>query len=210
MRITPTNPFVRGAPLSLFVAIFPRAMEYTDYDSTIANVDKAVQNSTILRCLLHNASYQADLTYINREQTIHVTDKNILNGVSLVEAIANYDKGSLASSNLSFVHNPRLIECVSYQSLMEAFGSLLFGSAKNYIATLANPKSSADRSFSFSGRPDTSIISTSLMETKEMRSIQLMTTPNISSPFTDYWDLRSVSSLETAYPPLSKAVGELF
>ncbi|KAJ5498998.1 hypothetical protein N7453_008049 [Penicillium expansum] len=188
---TPTNPFVHGAPLSLFVAIFPRAMEYAEYDSAVENVDKAVQNSTILRCLLHNASYQADLTYINREQTINVINKTILNGVGLVDAIANYDNGSLVSSNLSFIHNPQLMECLSYQSLMEAFGSLLFGSIKNFIAIVANPKSGTDRSFSYSENPNTSIISTRLMETEEMRSIQFITSSNISSPFTDYWKSRS-------------------
>jgi hypothetical protein len=209
--MTPAKPSIDGPPLSLFVAIFPHALEYTEYDKAVENVDRTVQESTILRCSLHNASYQADLIYVNRNQTIHVTDRAVLNGVSAVEGISNidFDKGTI-SSNISFIHNPQLMERLSYQAIMEAFGGLLIGSISTQIAVVVNKKDGHTTSISNTGNPNTTIASTTLMDTEEMKFVRSIIGLGPKSPFVDYWNARSVSSSIGSSLLLSKALEELF
>ncbi|KAJ6041242.1 uncharacterized protein N7446_010865 [Penicillium canescens] len=208
--LTPAKPFIDGPPLSLFVAVFPHALEYTEYNKVVENVDSIVQKSTILRCLLHNASYQADLTYVNRDQTVNVTDRTVLNGVSFIEGVANTDFDKRIFSNISFIHNPQLMESLSYQSIMDAFGTLLVGSISTEIAVVINRKGSHNTSLSNTDSPNTTIASTTLMDTEEMRFIQSATSLGPKSPFVDYWNGRSVSSSSDSSLLLSKALEELF
>ncbi|GMG01775.1 unnamed protein product [Aspergillus oryzae] len=110
---TASKPLVDGSPLSLFVATFPRATEYTEFDEALKNMDKAVQNSTILHCMLHNASYQASITFVDGEQTVHVTDQTVLNPIVYTIGVINHDNGK-PTSNTSFVRNAQVMESFSY------------------------------------------------------------------------------------------------
>ncbi|KAF7625219.1 hypothetical protein AFLA_002093 [Aspergillus flavus NRRL3357] len=59
-------------------------------------------------------------------------------------------------------------------------------------------------------KPNTNIISTTLMETEEMRFIDSLTSPESDNPFPKYWREQSVSSSNHSSPPLSKALEDLF
>ncbi|CAG7922015.1 unnamed protein product [Penicillium olsonii] len=100
------------------------------------------------------------------------------------------------------------MESLSYQSVMEAFSSLLFGSITNYLASILIIRMNKTQSMTYWEKPNTSIISTKL--TKEMQSIQLLTNSNMSTSFTDYWNARSVSPFHSSSVPLSIALEELF
>lgn len=207
----PEKPGVDGPPLSLFVATFPHALEYTEFQQAIKNMDRAVRNATIVHCALHNASYQVDLTYVNRDQTIHARDITVLNGVSHFGGVTNVDfEEGKVSSDTSFLHNPYLMESVSYQSIMEAFGHLLFGSISNEIDVFQSAKSHQNGSTSGTNNMNTSILTTSLKNTEEITFIQSIISPGPKSPFEDYWDGRSVSASNESFPVLSKALEELF
>lgn len=207
----PEKPGVHGPPLSLFVATFPRALEDTELQQAIENMDRAVQNATIVHCALHNASYQVDLTYVNRDQTIHARDITVLNGVSHFGGVTNVDfeKGK-ASSNTSFLHNPYLMESVSYQSIMEAFGRLLSGSISTELHVFTDVKSDQNSTLLGTNNLNTSVLTTSLKNAEEIRFIQSIISPGTKSPFEDYWDGRSVSASNESSPVLSKALEELF
>ncbi|CAG8211824.1 unnamed protein product [Penicillium olsonii] len=207
--VEPKHPLVQRAPLSLFVATFPGVLGYSEYDTALENMDKAVQNSTIIRCSLHNSSYQAVLTYINGRQTIHVKDTEVINSVSLFSGTASFNDSSGASSNTSFMQNPQIIESLSYQSLMEAFSSILVGGIRNYLKVMTDGTNET-QSVAYWEKPQTGIISTKLMETKEMRSIQFTTGSNTDTPYTEYWNARSVSPSHLSSVPLSEALEELF
>ncbi|QMW30831.1 hypothetical protein G4B84_006212, partial [Aspergillus flavus NRRL3357] len=161
---TASKPLVDGSPLSLFVATFPRATEYTEFDEALKNMDKAVQNSTILHCMLHNASYQASITFVDGEQTVHVTDQTVLNPIVYTIGVINHD----------------------------------------------NEKLDVSVTLSYTEKPNTNIISTTLMETEEMRFIDSLTSPESDNPFPKYWREQSVSSSNHSSPPLSKALEDLF
>ncbi|EAW10139.1 uncharacterized protein ACLA_046040 [Aspergillus clavatus NRRL 1] len=206
---TQTKPLVDGSPLSLFVAIFPHAVDYHEYDEALENMDKAVRNSTILQCMLHNASYQANLTYVNGEQTVQVTNQKVLNGIVYITGVSNVEKG-LSPSDPSFVGNAQVMESLSYQSIMDAFGGLVFGSISTEIGSLIIEKTGAHKSASYTQKPTTNIISTTLMETEEMRFIQAITSSEPDNSFFNYWHEKSVSSSNDSSPPLSKALEELF
>lgn len=207
----PEKPGVDGPPLSLFVATFPRALEYTEFQQAIKNMDRAVRNATIVHCALHNASYQVDLTYVNRDQTIHARDITVLNGVSHFGGVTNVDfEDGKGSSDTSFLHNPFLMESVSYQSIMEAFGRLLFGSISNEIHVFQSAQSHQNGTTSGTNNMNTSILTTSLKNTEEIRFIQSIISPGPKSPFEDYWDERSVSASNESFPVLSKTLEELF
>ncbi|KAB8221476.1 hypothetical protein BDV33DRAFT_170561 [Aspergillus novoparasiticus] len=134
---TASKPLIDGSPLSLFVAVFPRATEYSEYYEALEDMDKAVQNSTIL-CMLHNASYQANLTFVNGEQTIHVADQTVLNPIVFIFGVDNHDNGKPTANN-SFVRNAQVMESLSYQSVMDAFGGLLVGSIASDISFIGKP-----------------------------------------------------------------------
>ncbi|KAJ5979405.1 hypothetical protein N7501_002747 [Penicillium viridicatum] len=204
---TPEQPISDRAPLSLFVAVFPHSMEIPKHNELPENVAAAVQNSTILRCTLHNASYQANLTYINGAQTIHMTDKTVLNVISYLHGVNNLDGPDL-SSNTSFMHNPRVMESLSYQSIMDAFGKLLFGSISTNMNHYDYPEAGLEGNVVNSMKQTTNILSTTLMETDEM-SIFPSIAGSESNPFTDYWEGRSVSP-PRHFSRLSNALEELF
>ncbi|OQE37973.1 hypothetical protein PENCOP_c009G07293 [Penicillium coprophilum] len=207
----PENPGVEGPPLSLFVATFPHALDYTEFHQAVENVDNAVRNATIVRCVLHNASYQADLTYVNRDQTIHARDITVLNGVGYLQGVTNIDYGKAKiSSNTSFYHNAQLMESLSYMSIMEAFGSLLFGSIITGMAVITNSRGDENRTVSGTDNLNTTILSTSLLDTAEMRFIQSIIGSSSRSPFDSYWTERSISTSNGSSPNLSKALEELF
>ncbi|KAJ5494704.1 hypothetical protein N7463_010791 [Penicillium fimorum] len=203
----PGKPGLHGAPLSLFVATFPRALIYTEAHQAVEDVER---NAKILHCVLHNASYQVDLTYVNRDQTIHARDITVLNGVSYFDGVTNV-KGTEVSTNTSFFHNPHFTESLSYQSIMEAFGSLLSGEIKTKMAIkqVSRGDKGKDKFFAMS-MPNTSILSTSLQDTEEIKSIQSIITSGLKSPFVDYWNERSVSASKGSTPVLSKSLEELF
>ena len=209
--LTPARSSVDGSPLSPFVAIFPNASKYEHYDIAVKNVDNVVQESTILRSSLHNASYQADLTYVNRNQTIHLTDRTVLNGISFVEGVANieFDKASIYS-NTTFIHRPQLMETLSYQSIMEAFDTLLVGSISTEMMVVINRKTDHNSTFSNTENRNTVIVSTSLMNTAEMRHILSQSISDPRSPFVSYWSGRSVNVTGDSPLPFSKALEELF
>lgn len=204
---TPKQPMIDRTPLSLFVAVFPHAMENPKHNEVSENVAAAVQNSTILRCTLHNASYQANFTYINGAQTIHMTDKTALNGISYLHGVTNLD-GPVPSSNTSFMHNPRIMESLSYQSIMDAFGKLLFGSISTNMTHYEYDEAGLEGNVVNSMKQTTNILSTTLMETEEM-SIFPSIAGSDSNPFTDYWEGRSVSP-SRHFSRLSNALEELF
>ncbi|KAJ5197585.1 hypothetical protein N7449_008064 [Penicillium cf. viridicatum] len=193
-------------PLSLFVAVFPHAMENPKHNE-VSEMAAAVQNSTILRCTLHNASYQANFTYINGAQTIHITDKTVLNGISYLHGVTNLD-GPVPSSNTSFMHNPRIMESLSYQSTMDAFGKLLFGSISTNMTHYEYHEAGLEGNVVNSMKQTTNILSTTMMETEEM-SIFPSIAGSDSNPFTDYWEGRSVSP-SRRFSRLSNALEELF
>lgn len=174
-------------------------------------MDNVVQKSTILRFSLHNASYQADLTYFNRNQTIHLTDRTVLNGISFVEGVANieFDKASIYS-NTTFIHRPQLMETLSYQSIMEAFDTLLVGSISTEMMVVINRKTDHNSTFSNTENRNTIIVSTSLMTTAEMRHILSQSISDPRSPFVNYWSGRSVNVTGDSPLPFSKALEELF
>ncbi|RAQ56723.1 hypothetical protein COH20_005588 [Aspergillus flavus] len=182
---TASKPLVDGSPLSLFVATFPRATEYTEFDEALKNMDKAVQNSTILHCMLHNASYQASITFVDGEQTVHVTDQTVLNPIVYTIGVINHDNGK-PTSNTSFVRNAQVME-ISFIEKLDVSVTL-----------------------SYTEKPNTNIISTTLMETEEMRFIDSLTSPESDNPFPKYWREQSVSSSNHSSPPLSKALEDLF
>ncbi|KAJ5873204.1 hypothetical protein N7455_003747 [Penicillium solitum] len=204
---TPKQPMIDWTPLSLFVAIFPHSMETPKHNNVPENVAAAVQNSTILRCTLHNASYQANLTYVNGAQTVYVADKTVLNGISYLHGVTNHD-GPVWSSNTSFMHNPRVMESLSYQSIMDAFGKLLFGSIRTNMTHYNNQEDGIEGNVVNSMTQATNVLSTTLMDTEEM-SIFPSIAGSESNLFTEYWEGRSIS------PPryssrLSNALEELF
>ncbi|KAE8316634.1 hypothetical protein BDV41DRAFT_585210 [Aspergillus transmontanensis] len=176
-------------------------------DGLTLNMDQAVQNSTILHCMLHNASYQANLTFVNGEQTIHVTDRTVLNPIVFIFGVDNHDNGK-PTANDSFVRNAQVMESLSYQSIMDAFGGLLVGSITSDISFIEKPD--VNLTLSYTERPNTNIISTILMETEEMRFIDSLTSPDSDNPFPKYWRGQSVSLSNHSSPPLSKALEDLF
>ncbi|KUM58723.1 hypothetical protein ACN42_g8440 [Penicillium freii] len=202
---TPEGPMIDRTPLSVFVAVFPHSMEIPKYNELPENVAAAVQNSTILRCTLHNASYQANLTYINGAQTIHMTDKTVLNVISYLHGVTN-DGPDV--SNTSFMQNPRVMESLSYQSIMDAFGKLLSGSISTNMTHYNYPEAGLEGNVVNSMKQTTNILSTTLMETEEM-SIFPSIAGSESNPFTDYWEDRSVSP-PRHFSRLSNALEELF
>ncbi|KAK6835527.1 hypothetical protein P875_00021861 [Aspergillus parasiticus SU-1] len=170
-------------------------------------MENPVQNSTILHCMLHNASCQANLTFVNGEQTIHVTDQTVLNPIVYTIGVINHDNGKPTANN-SFVRNAQVMESLSYQPIMDALGGLLFGSITSDISFIEKPN--VNLSLSYTEKPTTDIISTTLMETEEMKFIESITNPESDIPFPKYWRGQSVSSSNHYSPPLSKALEELF
>lgn len=190
-----------------FVAVFPRAIESPEHGEVLENVAGAVQDPMILRCMLHNASYQANPTYVNGGQTIQVTDKAVLNGVAYLHGAVNFDELEVSSNN-SIAHNFRIMEYLSYQSIMDAFGNLLIESISTNMTHLAYNKSGIEVNAVNSMKQTTNILSTTLMETEEM-GIFSSTTASDPNPFMDYWKGRSVNSSKD-YSRLSNALEALF
>ncbi|KAJ5858558.1 hypothetical protein N7534_003835 [Penicillium rubens] len=157
--------------------------------------------------MLHNASYQANPTYVNGGQTIQVTDKAVLNGVAYLHGAVNFDELEVSSNN-SIAHNFRIMEYLSYQSIMDAFGNLLIESISTNMTHLAYNKSGIEVNAVNSMKQTTNILSTTLMETEEM-GIFSSTTASDPNPFMDYWKGRSVNSSKD-YSRLSNALEALF
>ncbi|CAG8297363.1 unnamed protein product, partial [Penicillium nalgiovense] len=204
---TPKKPLNEGSPLSLFVAVFPHAMENPQHYEVLENVAGAVQDPMILRCMLHNASYQANFTYVNGGQTIQVTDKAVLNGIAYLHGASNFEEPEVSTNN-SIVHNSQVMESLSYQSIMNAFGNLLIGSISTNMTHLVYPKSGIEVNAVNSINLTTNVLSTTLMETEEM-SIFSSTAASDPNPFMDHWKGRSVNSSKD-YPRLSDALEVLF
>lgn len=91
---------------------------------------------------------------------------------------------------------------------MDAFGGLLFGLITSRISFIE--KLDVSVTLSYTEKPNTNIISTTLMETEEMRFIDSLTSPESDNPFPKYWREQSVSSSNHSSPPLSKALEDLF
>lgn len=198
---TPQKPLGDGAPLSLFFATFPHMV---DYDVALEKVHLTARDPTILRCVLHNASYQTNFTYINGDQSIHVTDQNILNPMGYLAGVDS----NLANS--SWFHNSDVMEAFSYQSIMEAFGDLLIGSISEYIQTENVNGHAGAQNDTDSHTSNTSVISTALMETKELQVIQSFLRPKTEDAYMNYWDAKSMNSVNYSSLPLSRALEEMF
>ncbi|CAG7924479.1 unnamed protein product [Penicillium olsonii] len=209
--LNPRVPFSEGPPLSVFVAIFPPAMGYNDSDGVAKRQKSDSQHSKILRCSLHNASYQASFTSVNGDQTVDVTDRKILNDISYIDSVSNSDwmDMKMSYSNVSFIHNPRIIETLSYQSIMDAFNGVLRGSIFTVTFLALDPKDTHIPTLT-GLKTNTTIVSTKLMDTEEMSIIQYSGGPGFKSPFQDYWTGRSVRSSGSSSLPLIEALEELF
>ncbi|CAG7998258.1 unnamed protein product [Penicillium olsonii] len=167
--LNPRNPLNEGSPLSVSVAIFPPVPGCNDSDGASKRQRSNLHQSEIIHCSLHNASYQASFNYINGDQRISVKDRKVLNGISYIEGISNADLDTgLSYSNVSFMYSPRLIESLSYQSIMEAFSEVLSGmiTAAEFVAQ----DQKGDQTVTIRGlQLNTTVVSTKLMDTKEMK-----------------------------------------
>jgi hypothetical protein len=198
---TPQKPLGDGASLSLYFATFPHMV---DYDIALENVHLTARDPTIVRCVLHNASYQTNYTYINGDQSIHVTDQNILNPMGYLAGVDS----NLANSSL--FHDSEVMEALSYQSIMEAFGSLLIGSISEYIQIENINGHAGAQNETDPHTSNTSVISTALMETKELQVIQSFLRLKTEDAYMNYWHAKSMTSSNYSSRPLSRALEEMF
>ncbi|CAG8043167.1 unnamed protein product [Penicillium salamii] len=197
---TASEPIQKRSPLSVFVASFPRMAHNVDID----NLDAALQNSTIVQCFLHNATYQASFEYVNGNQTVHVTDQKILDGISLLGGI----EGVVSQNQSSFIQNPQIMESMAYQSVMDAFCGLLYG----YIGTNIF-KANNDTVPGYASTPSrahTDVTSTILMETEELHQLKANLISGGNDSYIDYWRGRSMSSLDQPLTPLATTIQDLF
>ncbi|KAJ9491900.1 hypothetical protein VN97_g1351 [Penicillium thymicola] len=106
------------------------------------------------------------------------------------------------------MHNPLVMESLSYQTIMDAFGKLLFGSISTNMTHYKYQEPGLEWNLVNSMKQTTNILSTTLMETEEM-SIFPSIAGSEPNPFTEYWEGRSVSP-SRHFSPLSNALEELF
>ncbi|CAG8081645.1 unnamed protein product [Penicillium olsonii] len=184
---TDSEPIQNRSPLSIFVSSFPRMAEYVD----LSNVDAGLQNSTIIQCFLHNASYQAGFNYVNGNQTIRIIDEKVQNGISLLGGI----EGSIHRNETAFIRNPQIMESMAFQSVMDAFCSLLYGYIGTNIVNLRGSGYAANGSTPL--RAHTDVTSTILMETEELHQLKLSLISGGNDEYIEYWRGRSTMTIST-------------
>lgn len=76
-----------------------------------------------MQCSLYNASYHTNFSYTNGDQTVQVSQPQYLNNVQRLKYIA----GTQYSHAMM---NGTLVERLAYQSVMDAFASIIVGVIK--------------------------------------------------------------------------------
>lgn len=194
-------------PLSIFVATFPHMREW---DGTAHNMNQVMRDSTILRCVLHNATYHANFKFVNGFQSIDMTDENLHGAVDFVDGITNLPTSTSGIyMNSSYINSEWLMETFSYQSILDAFGQILVGSISSHIVTTGGKDSpkiySADASIS-----GTNILSTVLAKCEELSFLRSVINGVLQDEFTSYWRGKSNYPSYSTSQSLRDGLEEIF
>jgi hypothetical protein len=129
-------------PLSLYVAALPNMLNTTDNDPgecyvNISNPSQGfanatlhkVSDATIVQCVLGNASYLANFSFVDNVQSVSVERGQIYNNVSYLDGVggavllnATYPNGTMSKE-----FNTTMVENFAYQAVMNVFNSFLLG-----------------------------------------------------------------------------------
>ena len=199
----PGHSLESGPGLSIFVATFPKMLQNGSINAT-----GTAEDPNILSCGLFNASYVTNFTYENGAQLITVKEKKIHEPVSYIYGLEAFPGHPM------FIHNASIPETFSYQSIMDAFGSLLVGSIRN---TLYNMNRTYEDYRKENMRETqvhhtkTNVMSTVLMDTEELQVINAALNSKVGdNPFTTFWEGRSSHPLVETSQPLSDALEDMF
>jgi hypothetical protein len=155
------------------------------------------------QCELHNASYSANFAYINGAQKVDVSRPRYLNSVPYVTSVLETDKTDYNERNYT------LIENLSYQSVMEAFGELMIGSLGNTITRVTIDQQKASNMAIFT--LNTTIMTTPLANTEELSSASRAINLNYHhGAFQDIWHKHTVTPSINSQASLSGSIKEMF
>lgn len=122
-------------PLTLFIAALPNSTTVGNIvcieDGLLTeNAFDMVCNMTITRCMMYNASYVANFTYIDNIQRIELTTQDSFNNITGQRSMADPGTGLLhheKGSDGTVVYNATEIKNFAYQAIMDAFGRMFVG-----------------------------------------------------------------------------------
>lgn len=174
------GPQIVDTLLQLFMLTFPHMLEQGN--RTNKELNHTTQDATFLTCTMYNASYTANFTYVNGQQNINLSNLQRLNEVGYLNSVST----SANSKDLAGMQNRTAMETFAYQSIMAQFGSLLVGNINKETYHVESPTmmngdnrilpNASSSSFRID---DTSIMTTGLSNTKELRNLSAASTKTI-------------------------------
>ena len=229
---------VGGSPLALYVMI-PPAISYStiqtrplppggsggrvspsnyssEYNSSVLAYEQARTNyyrgyTYLQECTLQNVSYRTDFAYTNGLQNITLSTSRSMNNVSYLSGFSSFAEISADASG-RFPYNPNFttvtlnqtaVQMLSYQSIMDAFASMFVG----YVKTIS---STIDEKSSIQYTVDTSMGTTSLVQSREMANVTQSLALQFELLGNVNWDGKSVNQNETGTQPMTELMEEMF
>ncbi|RSM02832.1 hypothetical protein CEP52_007730 [Fusarium oligoseptatum] len=190
-----------------------------DFENTCVQYKEGLFDSTssVLRCHIHNSTYEARFNITNGNQDVKVKVKDVeekpldvITGVWASNPLSNNTECTPLNMDTECALEPSLLRHLSYQALMDAFSEILVGS-------LAIRRRKDDDSVVFHG--NTSIQSTVLTNTPELQVLRNLTLLSkdwamlqIEEPKANEWAYKGLwnGPGEQRTTPLREALEELF
>jgi hypothetical protein len=119
------------APLSLFLGAFPDMLETAEFDD-ICHTLPPFWNASFIQCILYNASYVANVSFVNGVQMIGTEINDTYNHVHYLAGLENL---TISSDPSDPTYNTSVIENMAYQAVMDAFSETLVGTIITSIVT---------------------------------------------------------------------------
>ena len=131
-------------PLSLYVAALPN-MIYTFGGPTPCGISarQQVTDATVVECILQNASYTANFSFVDSVQSVQVERQQVYNNVSYLDGVAGAIFLNATDANYTIIpgqFNTSMVATFAYEAVMTMFNSLLLGgiSMQYYGAEVIN------------------------------------------------------------------------
>ncbi|KAF7543124.1 hypothetical protein G7Z17_g10997 [Cylindrodendrum hubeiense] len=205
---TPRSTIAGGDPLSLYVMVLPSTSPPDPHHNiTTAGIVEYMKQSTILwQAQLQNVSYSADFSFVNGAQDIKLETSEPLNSVDYLSGYRSFiaTEDLTYDSNLTQITlNQSAVENFSYQSVMDAFSTMLVGNV-----TIVNSTVGDRPSVQLNMR--TNIAMTPLIKAKEMVNISQALSSVTSNLGNVEWNGKSVYQQELTSRPVVDLMEEMF
>ncbi len=125
------NSGIPEQPLSLYVAALPNMLhDFPSIEFCNTSALQQVTDATVVECILRNASYAANFTFVDGVQSVQIERQQVYNDVHYINAVAgaiflnaSYPNGTVIPGEF----NTPMVANFAYEAVMNMFNSLLLG-----------------------------------------------------------------------------------